>query len=255
MKDLLLRLHEFEQTGKAFVLCILTESSGSTPRKAGAKMLVFADGSSQGTIGGGAFELQVKKDALEVMQAAVSSKRKYVLEEDVQMRCGGTIEVYFEPFGPPLQLVIFGAGHVGREVGTLAAAYSFSITYIDHRSEIFNEFNASQANCITGDYLGQAVKITENTRAFVVICTPEHRWDEGLVALLARHPFAYLGMMGSKRKVAEIRQRLLSSNTLSSEQIDKVDMPIGIQMHAETPREIALSIVARLVDVKNNRSL
>ncbi|MBU1009382.1 MAG: XdhC family protein [Bacteroidetes bacterium] len=255
MKDLLLRLHEFEQTGKAFVLCILTESSGSTPRKAGAKMLVFADSSSQGTIGGGAIEMQVKKDALEIMQAGGATKRKYILEEDVQMRCGGAIEVYFEPFGPPLPLIIFGAGHVGREVGTLAASYGFSITYIDHRPEIFNEFDASQANCVTGDYLVQAGKFTENTRAFIVICTPEHHWDEGLVALLARHPFAYVGMMGSKRKVAEIRQRLLSSNTLSSELIDKVDMPIGIPMHAETPREIALSIVARLVDVKNNRSL
>ncbi|MDZ4203616.1 MAG: XdhC family protein [Bacteroidales bacterium] len=255
MKDILLQLPELKQQGKAFVLCLVTEAHGSTPRKEGARMLVFDDGSIMGTIGGGSIELQAIADARDVLASGKPAKKKYKLEDDLQMHCGGSMEVYFEPFAEDLKLYIFGAGHVGREVGRYAAELGFRVVFIDHRPEIFKEFESQYAHCIASDYIQALDQLKFTPRDFVVITTPKHEYDENLLEHLAKKHLAYLGMIGSKRKVAEARKRLLSEKALTEAQLDFVDMPIGIPFNAETPREIAISIVAKLIDVKNNCNL
>lgn len=253
MKDILSQIPEYLEQGRAFVLCLVTEAQGSTPRKEGARMLVFTDGSIIGTIGGGSVEMQAIAEAKKVLETGKPFKKKFQLEQDLQMQCGGNMEIYFEPFFEQLKLYIFGAGHVGREVGKFAKEFGFRIIFVDHRPDIFKEFESAYAKYITDDYVRSLATISFSDRDFVVITTPKHEYDEKLLEQLAKQKLAYLGMIGSKRKVAEARKRLLAEKALTEEQLDFADMPIGIPFHAETPAEIAISIVAKLIDVKNQR--
>lgn len=253
MSDILFQLPELIKQGKPFVLCMVTGASGSTPRKAGARMVVFGDGRIKGTIGGGAVEMQVMDHARQVLIDGKPARKSYQLAEDLEMQCGGNMEIYFEPFMGELKLYIFGAGHVGREVGKYASDFGFNIIFVDHRPEIYREFESSYAKCIVDDYVQSLAKIDFSERDFIVITTPKHEYDENLLAKLATEKLAYLGMIGSKRKVAEVRKRLLSEKTITEGQLDFVDMPIGIPFKAETPAEIAISILAKLIDVKNQK--
>lgn len=255
MQDILFQLPELKQKCKPFVLCLVTHTQGSTPRKTGSRMIVFSDGNIMGTIGGGSVEMQAIAEAKMVLENRKPFKKQFQLEEDLQMQCGGNMEIYFEPFFEELKLFVFGAGHVGREVGRFAREFGFSVIFIDHRPEIYKEFESAYAKCIVEDYIQSLATITFSARDFAVITTPKHEYDENLLGKLAKEKLAYLGMIGSKRKVAEARKRLLSEKALTEEQLDFVDMPIGIPFHAETPAEIAISIVAKLIDVKNNLNL
>jgi xanthine dehydrogenase accessory factor len=255
MKDFLFQLSELKSQGKAFTLCIIIDAKGSTPRKEGAKMIVFEDGSISGTIGGGSIEHQAIADALEILKMGKPQKKMYQLEIDLQMHCGGSVEIYFEPFNKDLNLYIFGAGHVGREVGRFAADVDFNVIYVDNRKGIYEEFPCEYAKCIVNDYFNAIEEIEFNTRDFVVVTTPNHQYDEQIMALMAKKNLMYVGMIGSKRKVAEARKRLLSEKVLAEDELNRVDMPIGIPFNAQTPREIAISIVAKLIDVKNTQRL
>ncbi|HPK05679.1 MAG TPA: XdhC family protein [Bacteroidales bacterium] len=255
MADILFELSEIHKHGKPFVLCIVTETFGSTPRKEGARMIVFDDGSSKGTIGGGSVEFQAINDAIKILETRKPIKKKFELEDDLQMHCGGNMEIYFEPFYPDLKLYVFGAGHVGREVGKYAKDFGFQVVFVDHRKDIFKEFENSYATCIAKDYFESLNDIRFDKRDFVVITTPKHEFDENLIGVIGKESLAYLGMIGSKRKVNEARKRLLENNILTEDQLDFVDMPIGIPFNAETPAEIAISIVAKLIDTKNKLSL
>jgi len=214
-------------------------------------MIVFGDGSTNGTIGGGAVEIQAIEYARKVLLEGKPAKQSYKLAEDLEMQCGGNMEVYFEPFFGDNKLYIFGAGHVGREVGKYAKDFGFNIIFIDHRPGIFREFDCGYATCMADEYLELLSRLEFTPRDFVVITTPSHEFDEMILERLAKRSLAYLGMIGSKRKVAEVRKRLLAKNELTKEQLDFVDMPIGLPFKAETPAEIAISILAKLIDVKN----
>ncbi len=255
MEDILFKLTEYKQQNKPFVLCIVIHTQGSTPRKAGAKMVVFEDGKTEGTVGGGSIEQQAIEDAIEALKAGKPQIKEYELEDELDMHCGGKASIYFEPVSISPNLYIFGAGHVGREVGRYAADVGFKIIFVDNRPEIAKEHPLDYAGFITDDYIDATGKIDFNTRDFVVITTPRHAYDEAIMQRMAKKDVAYVGMIGSKRKVAEARKRLLEENANTEEELDRVDMPIGIPLKAETPREIAFSIVAKLIDVKNSLNL
>lgn len=246
------RIKEILDQNKEAVLCIVTATAGSTPRKAGSKMIVFPDRTISGTIGGGSIEFQAIDDALEVLKNGKPMHKRFKLEEDLGMKCGGTVDVYFEPIKSGLDLFIFGAGHIGRVVAKYALDFGFRVTIFDNREEIFKEFDSAPYRCLSGDYftsIGNA-NFTENT--FSVILTPNHEFDERILIQLARKPFAYLGMIGSARKVAVVAKNLVSKEGFTQQEVDRIDMPIGIKFNAETPEEIAVSIIAKLIDVKNS---
>jgi len=255
MKDILFHLSELKDQDLAFTFCLVTEAKGSTPRKEGAKMLVFADGTISGTIGGGSIEKQAIDEAIQVLKSGKPLKKSYQLETDLQMQCGGNMEIYFEPFNKNIKLYIFGAGHVGREVGRFATDLDFKVIFVDNREGIYSEFPSSYAQCINNDYFKTIEETEFTSRDFAVITTPNHQYDEQIMLRMAKLNLAYVGMIGSKRKVAESKKRLLSQNIITEEQLNSVDMPIGIPFQAETPREIAISIVAKLIDVKNSKRL
>ncbi len=232
-------------------MCIIVDTKGSSPRKAGSKMIVLEDGSGIGTIGGGSLELKVIEDARKVIIQNQPQKFNYDLEDDLSMHCGGTAEVYIEPIVPQLKLFIFGAGHIGKALIKYTSDFGFRVTLIDHREELMEKFKPSGIELICEDYLSAIQKLNFDKDTYIVIVTPKHAFDEEVLAACAKLPFAYLGMIGSKTKVILARKRLLEEKNLTQQELDNVDMPIGIKFNAQTPEEIAISIVAKLIDVKN----
>lgn len=245
-------LSEAIRQNKDAVLCIVTETTGSSPRKAGSKMIVFPDRKIVGTIGGGSIEFQAITDALEVLKSGNPLMKTFKLEEDLGMHCGGTVQVYFDPVTSNPDLYIFGAGHIGRVVARYATEFGFRVTLFDQREEIFKEFDSSPYNTVCEDFFAAIEKAVFTEKTFSVIVTPKHEYDERILMALAKKPFRYLGMIGSTRKVAEVKKNMLEREGFSQQEIDKIDMPIGVKFNAETPEEIAISIIAKLIDVKNS---
>jgi xanthine dehydrogenase accessory factor len=251
MQEIFNDLKTVIEQGIPAVLCIVTETSGSTPRKAGSKMLVFQDGSIKGTIGGGSIEYKAVQEALKIISCGIPFCKTFHLEDDLKMKCGGTMNVYFEPIGCLPKLYIFGGGHIGKAVAGYAPALGFMPFVFDQREDIFDSWNIPGVETKSGDYLQLIDSMIFDTNTYVVIVTPQHEFDEKVLFACIPREHAYLGMIGSKRKVGEIRKKA-QENNISPDLLEKVDMPIGIPFAAETPAEIAISIVAKLIDVKNS---
>ena len=246
---------KIKNSGKKAALCIIVDTKGSSPRKTGTKMIVYENGSQEGTIGGGSLELKVIEDAQKVMKQKTPQKISYELEDDLSMNCGGFAEVYIEPILPQNQLIIFGAGHIGKALARYAPDFGLQITLVDHRQDLLLSEGLKSLSIINKDYLEALEEVNIDNNTFIVIVTPKHAYDEAILEKVAKFDCAYIGMIGSKTKVAKARKRILEENILTKEQIDKVDMPIGIKFNAQTPEEIAISILAKMIDVKNNINL
>lgn len=252
MRSLYTKIAEIENSSQKAALCTIINVKGSAPRKVGAKMLVFQSGSIEGSIGGGTLEKKVIEQALSVIKINNAQIVKHNLVADLAMCCGGTVELYIEPIMNKKQLYIFGAGHIGKALAGFANALDFSVTIVDERYEAFENENFSEC-CILNEHHTTAIeKLTFNKQVFIVILTHNHAYDREILALTAKNMHGYIGMIGSERKVAIAKKNLLSSNILTPQELSSIDMPIGIDINAITPQEIAISILAKLIDVRNN---
>lgn len=249
--NILAKIEEISKAGKRATLCIITETTGSTPRKAGSKMIVTEGGELFGTIGGGSIEHRVIREAMEVCKQTQPLKLRFELEDDLQMQCGGNMEIYLEPVNPSFKLVIFGAGHVGSALAKYASDFGFRIIFVDEREEFAKKQVELGFEVIHGDFVAEAKKFESENKTFFVVVTPKHAFDQEVTGILGKKEYGYLGMIGSKRKVAEAKRFYIENNVLSESEIEKIDMPIGLKFNAQTPEEIAISILARLIDVKN----
>ncbi|MCX6246031.1 MAG: XdhC/CoxI family protein [Bacteroidetes bacterium] len=254
MESIYSKVEAIRNEQKRAAICIVTDTRGSTPRKPGSKMIVYEDGSIYGSIGGGSVEKDVAGKAVELIASGMPAKCTFDLEEDLAMHCGGYMEVYIEPINPLDKLYIFGAGHVGKAVSRFARELDFSVTLVDPREGIFEDPLFQGCTCINKDYFISIEEAPFNENTYCVIVTPKHQYDEDILAKLAVKPHAYLGMIGSTRKVELLKKRFLEEKILSREELEMIDMPIGIKFNAETPQEIAVSIVAKLIDVRNTRN-
>ncbi len=235
-----------QQEHKRCVLCTLVKTQGSTPQKAGAKMLVFADGSIAGTVGGGNKEYQVIQKALDLMKCNETTAL-FTLQEDTD-----TMEFFLEQILLPPNLYIFGGGHVGKALATLAQHFPFAITIIEPRTNLLSN-ETDYFRIIREDYLTSLSTLHFDEDTFSVITTSSHETDKELLIRLAQKPHAYLGLIGSTKKIESIKNYCLQNQYLTEEQLASIDMPIGIKIAAKTPEEIAVSILAKLIDVKNSR--
>ena len=216
-------------------------------------MLVSPGGSILGTIGGGAVEERIIEEAQAVIQSGKPVKIYYRLEEDLGMQCGGNVEVYIEPLGICQKLYIFGAGHVGKALAGLAHRFGFEITFLDFRSIQFSEEEKKIARFIEGDYFETLKTLEYDQETYITIMSPTHEHDFELLKQLGKKTFAYLGMIGSKRKVAKAKEELLVGGYFTKEEFTRFDTPMGLPMAAETPEEIAISILGKIIDVRNKK--
>lgn len=254
MDKVLLNIKSILNDPRRSVLCIVTSVSGSSPGKAGAKMIVYEDGKIEGTVGGGGIEKHVIAEALTMMPAHKPVFREYDLGADFGMTCGGSAAVYYEPLIKPAKLYIFGAGHIGKILAGYAPDLGFDTVLIDWRADLLEGPEPCRCQKVCKPYLEAVSDIQEAENSYVVIVTPNHDMDEEVLAAVGKMDLAYLGLIGSKRKVETLTTLFLSKNILSREELNRVDMPIGIKFNAVTPAEIAISILAKLIDVKNTRS-
>jgi xanthine dehydrogenase accessory factor len=232
------------------VLATVVESLGSAPREEGARMLVKKDGSTVGTIGGGAVEKKVLDEALSMMSAAAPKLVKYELK-DIGMSCGGGMSVFLEPLLPAPQLIIFGAGHIGSALSQIGRMLDFNVTVVDNRPDFANAERLPWADSIVAEDYGKTLeKLSYSESTYMIIVTHKHTHDFEILEQLVQKPFRYLGMIGSRTKVAKAFQQLRDRG-VSEEVIRKIYSPVGISIGANTPAEIAVSIAAELVAVKN----
>ncbi len=247
-------LAALEANGEAGALCTIIETRGSTPRHQGSKMLVYADGSFVGTVGGGEVENLVRHEALQSLQDGKTRVLRYNMVDPQKGDpgvCGGTLEVFVEPYLPQPLLVIIGGGHVGKAVAHLGRWLNFTVAVSDDRAEFCTpETNpdADQFYPVSMAELPAHLKITPFT--YLVLTTRGSAVDvAGLPALLVT-PAAYIGVIGSKRRWLTTR-KALADGGVPEEALQRVRSPMGLELNAETPEEIAVSILAEIMMLRN----
>jgi xanthine dehydrogenase accessory factor len=214
-------------------------------------MLVWENGRIFGTIGGGPLEKATIEEAIRVIKNKKPQLFVHDLKVQHEMCCGGFMEIYIEPLMPSKKLFMFGAGHVGKAVVKHALDLDFDITVIDSREEIFNDWNFAGFHKVTGDFPKVLPSLPYDDNTFIVIATLDHPTDNEVLAFCILRPHCYIGMIGSKKKVATMKENLISGGIATEEILNRVDMPIGLDINAVTADEIAVSIVAKLILEKN----
>lgn len=238
-------------------LVTIVASTGSTPQRVGAKMLVYSDGRTVGTIGGGCYE----NDAFGRAREAIASRRplnvKYDLNDDFAQEtglvCGGQMEVFIEPVEASPDVYVFGAGHVGYFVAKMAHEVGFRLHVVDDREKFANAERFGEGIDVAVDHIPTWLANNKlPATAYAVIVTRGHTHDLDALRALTEHPLRYLGLIGSKAKVKRIFDALREEG-LSVDALRAVHAPIGLDIGAITPQEIAVSIVAELIAVRHGK--
>lgn len=251
--ELYKELHEAAAKGEKALLATVVSSKGSAPRKAGAKMLIRQDGSFIGTIGGGGVEEKVKARAADIISSGQPEIMHFDMSgsgREAEMVCGGQIDVFLEPLQSPETLYLFGAGHIAWATAEIGKKLGFRVVVIDPRPDYNNRERFPSADeLIVEDFSSAFSKLSVAPDGFIVIYTTGHVFDEDCLEFALGTSARYIGMIGSKRKVLDVAERLRHKG-VPSEKLKQVHAPIGIEIGAETPEEIAVSILAEIIRIK-----
>ncbi len=249
--DIYEEIVRLRREGRRAALATIVNVRGSIPSFETAKMLVRDDGSIMGTIGGGCVEAEVWQAAREVMEQEKPRTLTFNLNQnpryDTGLVCGGTLEVFVEPVLPASLLYLFGAGHVALNVYKVARIAGFDVVVIDDRESYASRERFPEARDIFADDFERATaQLAPPETAFIVIVTRGHRDDMRVLRWAVDTPARYIGMIGSKRKVISI-YRELEKERVAPEKFDRVHAPVGLDIGAVTPEEIAVAIVAEMI--------
>ena len=239
--------------GESAALVTVVRVQGSTPQRAGAKMLVFADGRTVGTIGGGCYENEAIGKARLAIADGKPSLLHFELNDDFAQEngliCGGRMDVHVDPLLPDPRLYIVGAGHVGFHLGRIAADAGFRLHVVDDREKFANTERFPGAEVVVDAIPDWLHRAELPSGAFVVVLTRGHQHDLEAMRSLAARDLRYLGLIGSRAKIARIYSALLDEG-LPAECLERIHAPIGFDIGAVTPAEIAVSILAELIAVR-----
>ncbi len=254
MLDIFKRVIELLKDDQTVALLTVISARGSTPRHPGAKMIVLADGRTFGTVGGGPVEAAVIQDARQAIQEGASRVLRYELDKDrpggLHMNCGGTTELFVEVIAPPPRLIILGAGHIAVPMAGMGKMLDFEVTVVDPRPEFAREerFPAGVRVVRAGYAEAFEGQVALNSSSYVVILTPDS--DEQALERVVGSDARYIGMVGSRRKVAAIF-KALEEKGVDPGALKRVHAPVGLDIQAETPAEIAVSIMAEIIMARN----
>jgi xanthine dehydrogenase accessory factor len=242
--------------GARAALVTIVSTNGSTPQRVGAKMLVYDDGRTVGTIGGGCYENDAAGKAREAIRLRRPQMVRYSLNDDLAAEsgliCGGQMEVYIEPVEPAPHLYLLGAGHVSVEVARIAQLVGFRVHVVDDRDRFANADRFPGAEVVVDDIADWLARTPLPAGAYAVVVTRGHRHDHTAMRQLVGRPLRYLGLIGSRAKVVRIFEALVGEG-MPAESLTSVHAPIGLDIGAVSPAEIAVSIVAELVAVRSGR--
>ena len=242
------------QRGEPAAMVTIIRTEGSTPQRVGAKMVVFADGRTVGTIGGGCYENDAFWKARQALKTRKSEVVRYELTDDIAeesgLICGGQMEVYIEPIEAAPHLYLVGAGHVAYHLARVAGPVGFHVHVLDDREKFASAERFPEAVEITVDSIPDWLDRADfPANAYVVILTRGHRYDLDALRALTKHDLRYLGLIGSRAKVARLYDALRDEG-VSDDVLTRVHAPVGLAIGAVTPQEIAVSILAELIAVK-----
>jgi xanthine dehydrogenase accessory factor len=250
METLYARVAEAVAEGQSVALTTLVRVEGSTPREVGSKMLVYADGRTAGTIGGGAMEAAVIDAASLALAQGEPRLLRYELrdpEEGDLAICGGEAEVFIDVIAPRPTLLVVGAGHVAMPVAEMGHLCGFRVVVLDDRPDMVSEARFPHASeRISGEIVDRLHELNLTSQWHVVIVTRGHAYDLEALRAVVGSEAAYVGMIGSRRKVRTTFERLLADGVPEA-LLERVHSPIGLNIGAQTPAEIAVSILAEII--------
>ena len=254
--DVFEEVTRLRKAGIKGALATIVNVRGSIPSFESAKLLIREDGSIVGTVGGGCVEAEVWAVAREVIQQEKPRKLTFNLNNDPSydtgLLCGGTLEIFVEPILPTPYLYIFGAGHVSLSLSKVAKIAGFSTIIIDDRDTYANKERFPEAVEIYAEEYEKVFELLRpNSSSFLIAVTRGHRDDMRVLRWAVETPARYVGMIGSKRKVIEI-VKFLEGEGVPSSALARVHAPIGLEIGAITPEEIAVSVVAEMIAVRRN---
>ena len=245
------------ERGEAVALVTVIGATGSAPRGMGATMAVRKDGSIIGTVGGGNLELFTIRHALASIEDGCSRRLHYDFsggpEQNVSKACCGTTDFFIQPFVEMPRLVIFGAGHVARALAPMAASCGFSVLVADDRQELLtSQFFPESVRFLCGSFAETPAGIPFDESTYAVVMTYGHEHDEEVLAACLNRPWKYLGLMASRAKVAELKARLGTTDE-TRRRLEKVRMPVGLNIGGRSPAEIAVSIISEIIAERYGR--
>ena len=254
--DIYEEIVKLRQEGRRGAVATIVNVRGSIPSFETAKMLVRDDGSISGTIGGGCVEAEVWQAAREVMESEKPRSLTFNLNQDPKydtgLVCGGTLDIFIEPVLPPVSLYIFGAGHVSVNLYRVASGAGFDVSVIDDRETYASRERFPEAKEVIAEDFEQAMaRLAPNESSYIVIVTRGHRDDMRVLRWAVQTRAPYIGMIGSKRKTITIF-RELTKEGIPAQLFDRVHAPVGLDIGAITPEEIAVAITAELIAVRRH---
>jgi len=252
--DIYREIVRLAEAGEGAAVATVISAEGSTPREEGAKMLVYETGRILGTVGGGNIEKQVIQEAKSVIEGGKAKKLIYRLNPhgELGMICGGDTEVFIEPIAGTPRLFIFGAGHIGVPLAKMAALTGFKVIVIDDRPEYATVSRFPEAaELIAADFQASFDKIKVSADCFIVIITHGHKGDEVVLENALKTPARYIGMIGSKSKNEAVYGHLRAKG-FTQDDLSRVHAPIGLAIRAQTPEEIAVSILGEMIRARRN---
>ncbi len=254
--DIYEEIVKLRQEGRRGAVATIVNVRGSIPSFETAKMLVRDDGSIVGTIGGGCVEAEIWQAAREVMESEKPRTLTFNLNQDPKydsgLVCGGTLDIFVEPVLPPASLYIFGAGHVSVNLYKIAGNAGFDVTVVDDREAYANRDRFPSAKEIIAEDFDKALaRLAPSESSYLVIVTRGHRDDMRVLRWAVQTPARYVGMIGSKRKTITIFQELTKEG-LAPELFERVHAPVGLDIGAITPEEIAVAITAELIAARRH---
>jgi xanthine dehydrogenase accessory factor len=257
MEAVLAALAEAMARGESVALVTIVAAHGSTPQRVGAKLVVFADGRTVGTIGGGCYENDAFWKAREALKTSRAQLVHYELRDDLAeesgLICGGQMDVFIEPIEPAPRLYLLGAGHVGYELGRIAPSVGFRLHVADDREKFANRERFPDADEILVEDMAEWVAKAEiPASSYVVVLTRGHRQDYDVLRALAGRQLRYVGLIGSRAKVARLTDALLEHG-VSPDWLKAIHAPIGFDIGAVSPSEIAVAILAELIAVRRGK--
>ncbi len=243
--DLYGHLHEWVEQRRAFVLATVIRAAGSVPRDPGAKMLIPMNGEPVGTVGGGRVELEVVAAARGLLTTK-GAARIVALDLSEESACGGRMEIFLDPHHCEKQIVLIGAGHVGIAVARLLVTLDWDVAIIDPRAERLAHPQLAACRRTEAQFADAPAKIPFSEKLFILVMTPDHRFDEEVTAQCVPQAWRWLGVIGSRRKAEQFRRGLVARG-LPEDRVSRVRIPVGIDIGSDTPEEIAISIAAELI--------
>ena len=240
-----------KKQGRSSAVATIVQCTGSSPQKEGAKMLVRDDGTTAGTLGGGCIEAEVREVALTAIKDRVPQTIPFNLtEKHGGLVCGGKILVYIEPIIPDPSLIILGAGHVGKALCQVAKFSGFRVTVVDDRAEHANRAAVRDADdLVVSDFEHTFEQVPLDKKSFIVVATRGHNHDLDAIKAALKTEAQYVGLLGSRRKKA-LLFRMLEESGFSKDTVSRVIIPVGLPINSVTPEEIAISIMAQIIQFR-----